>query len=297
MRDTSVIGSGTGGTVSGIGRKFKEISPNTTIVGVDPIGSVMALPENLNKTDITFYEVEGIGYDFIPTVLDRSVIDEWIKTDDEDSLRMARRLIREEGYLIGMSSGAAMVAALKAAKDLKEGQNVVVILPDSIRNYITKFITDQWMEARSFKPCVNTNNYWWWDNNVSTLDMGKLQTTTPTTKCERVLHIMKKFGVDQIPVVDSNGGIIGMVTLQNIMSKLISENIQSSENVEKIMTRIYPKLYKSANLGLASRVLEKEPYVVILEKEGTGTSQVEKPIGILSAIDVLQYISKEQTES
>lgn len=87
--------------MTGIGRKFKEISPQTQIVAGDPFGSILALPESLNKTDVSFYEVEGIGYDFLPTVLDRSVVDLWIKTDDAASLPMARRLIREEGLLCG----------------------------------------------------------------------------------------------------------------------------------------------------------------------------------------------------
>lgn len=152
--DMIVIGAGTGGTVAGIGRKFKEISPDTVIVGVDPQGSILALPEKLNDTDVTFYEVEGIGYDFLPTVLDRSVVDVWVKTNDKESLPMARRLIREEGLLVGSSSGAAVHAMIEVAKDLKEDQNVVVILPDSIRNYITKFISDQWMEARDRKSVV-----------------------------------------------------------------------------------------------------------------------------------------------
>lgn len=96
-----MVGAGTGGTLTGIGRKFKEISPQTKIVAVDPVGSILALPESLNDTDVSFYEVEGIGYDFVPTVLDRSVADQWIKTNDAESLPMARRLIKEEGLLCG----------------------------------------------------------------------------------------------------------------------------------------------------------------------------------------------------
>lgn len=158
--DMVVIGAGTGGTITGIGRKLKEKSPNTIIVGADPDGSILAQPDNLNKAGAGFYEVEGIGYDFIPTVLDRSVVDVWIKTNDKESLPLARRLIRDEGLLCGSSSGANVSAAMQAAKDLKPGQKVVIILPDSIRNYITKFISDQWMEARNLQPCVNTKNHW-----------------------------------------------------------------------------------------------------------------------------------------
>ncbi len=84
--------------------------------------------------------MEGIGYDFVPKVLDRSYVDEWIKTNDKESFLMSRRLIREEGLLCGGSCGTAVVGALKAAKLLKKGQRCVILLPDSVRNYMTKFL-------------------------------------------------------------------------------------------------------------------------------------------------------------
>ncbi|KAI7904866.1 cystathionine-beta Synthase [Cokeromyces recurvatus] len=147
--DMLVAGAGTGGTITGIAQKLKEKCPNIKIVGVDPVGSLLALPESLNG-EVGSYQVEGIGYDFIPDVLKRNLIDVWIKSEDKPSFLMARRLIREEGLLCGGSSGTAMYAAVQAAKELKEGQRCVVILPDSIRNYMTKFLSDDWMRERGF---------------------------------------------------------------------------------------------------------------------------------------------------
>jgi cystathionine beta-synthase len=99
--DMFVAGAGTGGTLTGIARKLKEKCPNCVVVGVDPHGSILAQPPELNGT-ISSYKVEGIGYDFVPDVLDRRLIDKWIKSNDADSFQFARRLIREEGILCGM---------------------------------------------------------------------------------------------------------------------------------------------------------------------------------------------------
>ena len=144
--DMVVISVGTGGTITGIAKRLKEENPAIKIIGADPEGSILGGGEKVSS-----YLVEGIGYDFIPDVLDNSLIDEYIKTKDEESFIMARRLIKEEGLLCGGSCGATMVAALKAASKLKNGQNCLVILADGIRNYMTKFPNDNWMEENGFE--------------------------------------------------------------------------------------------------------------------------------------------------
>lgn len=121
------------------------MNPSIQIIGVDPIGSILE-----GGDEIKPYLVEGIGYDFIPEVLDNNLIDEYIKINDKDSFLMARRLIREEGLLVGGSSGSAVWAACQAAQRLKEGERCLVILPDAIRNYLTKFVDDAWMKAQGF---------------------------------------------------------------------------------------------------------------------------------------------------
>jgi cystathionine beta-synthase/cysteine synthase A len=143
--DMVVISAGTGGTISGVAKKLKEVNPAIRIIGVDPIGSILG-----GGTEIGSYLVEGIGYDFIPDVLDNSLVDEYVKSNDPDSFLMARRLIREEGLLVGGSSGSAVWAMLQVAKQLKAGQRCLAILPDSLRNYLTKFVDNRWMEAQGF---------------------------------------------------------------------------------------------------------------------------------------------------
>eukprot|EP00300_Choanocystis_sp_HF-7_P006737 c14878_g1_i2.p1 GENE.c14878_g1_i2~~c14878_g1_i2.p1 ORF type:complete len:444 (+),score=99.47 c14878_g1_i2:354-1685(+) len=139
--DMVVLTAGTGGTLTGVARKIKERLPNCKIIGVDPEGSILSGPSPSQA-----YQVEGIGYDFIPAVCERKYVDGWVRSTDKPSFYWARRLIREEGLLVGGSSGSAMIGVHAAAKTLTSGQRCVVLLPDSIRNYITKFINDTWME-------------------------------------------------------------------------------------------------------------------------------------------------------
>jgi len=143
--DMIVAGVGTGGTISGIAKRMKEHNPNNQIIGVDPHGSILG-----GGNEVYPYQVEGIGYDFIPDVLNNNLIDKYIKSWDKDSFLMARRLIKEEGLLCGGSSGTAVWAATQAAKNLDADKKCLVILPDSIRNYLSKFVDDEWMKAEGF---------------------------------------------------------------------------------------------------------------------------------------------------
>ena len=143
--DMIVVGAGTGGTITGLSKKIKEHCPQCQMIGVDPVGSILAGDEPVKP-----YEVEGIGYDFIPDVLDRSLVDEWVKTEDKESFQLAKELILKEGILCGGSSGSALFAGLKSAKKLKKNQNCVIIIPDGVRNYMSKFLNEDWMKEKGF---------------------------------------------------------------------------------------------------------------------------------------------------
>jgi cystathionine beta-synthase len=139
-----VAGMGTGGTISGTAKYLKEKNPNVIIVGADPEGSILSgdTPKS--------YKVEGIGEDFIPRTFDRQLVDEMVRVSDKESFNTARRLAREEGLLVGGSSGTAVAAALKYAERLTKGKYIVVLLPDTGRNYLSKIFSDQWMKENGF---------------------------------------------------------------------------------------------------------------------------------------------------
>merc|ERR1712190_515136 len=158
--DYMVMSAGTGGTVTGTALKLKEKIPGIKIVGVDPYGSILAKPESANDGSsrtghkkLQPYHVEGIGYDFVPTVLDQDVVDYWIKTDDDESFAMGRNIIRHEGLMFGGSCGASMAGAYKFIREnnIGAGKSVGVLFADSSRNYMSKFMDDDWMVANGFK--------------------------------------------------------------------------------------------------------------------------------------------------
>lgn len=133
-------------------------------------------------------------------------MDKWYKTNDTEAFPLARRLIREEGLLCGGSSGTALAVALKAAKDLKKGQKCVVVLPDGIRNYMTKFVSDNWMEARHFKKLENEHNHWWWNHCVAELNvLESAVKVLPSTIGRVAVKLLKDNHLEQVPVLDSNG--------------------------------------------------------------------------------------------
>ncbi|RXN02855.1 cystathionine beta-synthase-like protein [Labeo rohita] len=224
--DMLVAGAGTGGTITGVARKLREKCPNIKIIGVDPEGSILAEPDELNRTDKTQYEVEGIGYDFIPTVLDRSLVDKWYKSNDDESFAMARMLMRDEGLLCGGSSGTAMAAAVKFAKELKEGQRCVVILPDSVRNYMSKFLSDKWMFQKGFLRVedIMVNKPWLilgmvtLGNMLASVLAGKVK---PSDSVSKVLY--KQF--KQIRLTD-NLGKLSRILETDHFALVVHEQIQ-----------------------------------------------------------------------
>jgi len=290
--DMLVCGAGTGGTVTGIARKLKENCPEVQIIGVDPLGSILAGPEHSNE-GVSGYEVEGIGYDFFPEIFDTKVVDKWYKSADKPSFLMARRIIKEEGILCGGSSGSAMVAALDAAKCLGEDEVCVVVLADGIRNYLSKFVNDDWMMEKGFLDynVEMENPPWWWEKKVSELNVERPVSVSPKVNCKEAIDIMRSTGFDQVPVVDDSSVVHGMITINHIMSCLANAKVTCTSSVLKTTDPDYLKITADDTLGLLSKKLERRPFVCVMQSSQMEAS-TDVIVGILSHIDLVTYITR-----
>ncbi|PSN68786.1 cystathionine beta-synthase [Corynespora cassiicola Philippines] len=252
-----VAGAGTGGTITGLARGLKKHKQDVKIVAADPHGSILALPESLNEEHKNEgYKVEGIGYDFIPDVLDQKIVDTWYKTDDRASFQYARRLIAEEGILCGGSSGSAMDAMVRAVKDLNLGKDdvVVVILPDSIRSYLSKFADDDWLAANDLLPptppitpsspltrtrSASVKNDAFHGATISALRLKPVTTIPTDSSCAEAIETMREKGFDQLPVSayspSGKARLVGLVTLGNLLSYIASGRATPKSSVQDIM--------------------------------------------------------------
>jgi cystathionine beta-synthase len=300
--DMMICTAGTGGTISGIARKLKEKCPGCKIIGVDPKGSILALPDSMNdEMRLQSYKVEGIGYDFIPDVLDRSIVDEWVKTTDKESFVMARRMIREEGLLCGGSAGSAMCGALRAAQSLGPGQRCVVLLADSVRNYMSKHLNDSWMVESGFYPTPEPSaaSAWWAAQTVSALGLSTVLTVLPSVTCKKAIALMTENGIDQVPVISSAGGVDGVVTVGSLTKNLSSGRVVASSPVSECLFKQFKKVPITTTLHELARIFDKDHFALVCHKQKSmaeDSSIVERTVvmGVVTRVDLLSFIGSKE---
>jgi cystathionine beta-synthase len=271
-----VAGLGTGGTISGTARYLKEMNPAIHVVGADPEGSIYSgdIPRS--------YAVEGIGMSYLPETVDLRVIDEMVRVSDRDSFLMARRIAREEGLLVGGSSGTAAVAAVRLAKTLDENAIVVVILPDSGRGYMSKIFNDDWMIANGFLADAKRRA------TVGDVLRGKtplpqLITVQQNDTVKTALDLLRKYEISQIPVMQGNENV-GSINDVGVMQSVFDHADILHQPVSEVMGRAFPALEQFEAIERAYKLLTLANPAIVVTDDG-------EPIGVLTRQDIITFLS------
>ncbi len=281
--DVFVAGVGTGGTITGVGRYLKEQNPNVMIVGADPEGSVYSGDEPRP------YLVEGIGEDFWPATFDPSVVDRYVKVSDRDSFRTARAVTRQEGILIGGSAGSAVFAALQVARELDETKTIVVLLPDTGRQYLSKVYSDSWMLQHGMldRPDVI---------RVEEVLMAKhgelppLITVGAHDKVRQAVERLQEADISQAPVVREESTdvsqFVGSIRDRELLDRIFRDPDALQADVAEVMAPPIPMVEFDDPIESAFGELEHGPAVLV-----TKAGQV---LGVLTRSDLLDFLAHRQ---
>src|SRR3989339_905374 len=271
--DVLVASMGTGGTISGTAKFLKEKNPKIIVVGADPEGSILSgdTPKS--------YKVEGIGEDFIPKTFNRQMVDEMVRVSDKESFNAARRLAREEGLLVGGSAGTAVAAALKYAQRLEKPKYIVVLLPDTGRNYLTKIFSDKWMQKNGF----------WEGKEIKTIrvkeilsqkkDFLSIISISPKNTLIDAIKLIHKYSISQIPVI-LNNKVVGSLNEASIMKLLHDDLDLRKQEISSVMGKPIPTLDENVDASEAYRLLLSGATGIVVTKE-------EIPIGIITRTDLI----------
>jgi cystathionine beta-synthase len=271
-----VSGIGTGGTISGTARYLKERNPAIHVVGADPEGSIYSgdTPKS--------YAVEGIGMSYLPETVDMRVIDEMVRVSDRESFLMTRRIVREEGLLVGGSSGTAVVAAAKLARTLPPEAVVVVMMPDSGRGYMSKIFNDEWMVANGFLA-EDKRGATVGDVLRSKEPLPPLITVQDDDVVKNALDLLRRYEISQLPVLQGTQ-IVGSVNDVAVMQAVFDRSDLLHKSVRAVMGRPFPALDRNVEIDRAYKLLTLANSAILV-------TDAAQPVGVLTRQDIISYLS------
>lgn len=287
--DVFIAGIGTGGTICGVGKYLKENKSDAQIVAVDPVGSLVYDYFKTGKmVPAHTYKIEGIGEDFIPANYDFSVVDDMVKVEDKESFVMTRRLLTEEGIYSGVSSGSAVVGALRWIKsqgDAMKGKKVLIVLPDSGNRYLSKVYDDDWMEEAGFmdhQPLGTVRDL----INRTNKGTGNIITALPSDKVSTVIDILKDKSISQVPVKDENGWVKGIVREKELLNALFENKISPTDNLESVMESSIEFVKMSDSVEKVAKLITTGKVPLVTKDDGSDI------LSILTTIDLVTYMGE-----
>ncbi|HIG05617.1 MAG TPA: pyridoxal-phosphate dependent enzyme [Planctomycetes bacterium] len=270
-----VAGMGTGGTISGIGKYLKEQNPEVQVIGGDPVGS---LYKEYFETGVlgvaNSYKTEGIGEDMIPGTMDLSLVDQVIQVSDVDAFVMAQRLAREEGILSGSSAGTAVAAALEAAKEMKENDLMVVIIPDTGERYLSKVYDEDWLRRNGLvESGMNLTAGEILDRRGTR--SHDLLSLCPTEKIREAIEMMQKAEVSQIPIIE-DGIPVGSIREGLVIERLLMGDCELDRSIGEVMEKSFPVVTEGASSDAIFQLLASHPSNAVLVDTGEGLRIITK---------------------
>src|SRR5690606_3868781 len=257
-----VVGVGTGGTISGVGKYLKEKNPNIKIWGIDTYGSVFKKYHEtgiFDENEIYPYITEGIGEDILPKNVDFSVIDKFEKVTDKDAAVYQRKLAKEEGIFVGNSAGSAIKGVLQLKDELKKDDVVVVLFHDHGSRYVGKMFNDDWMRDRGFLDEEKTNAL----DLISDHKGKHLVTVTTDTPVSQVIILMNQYAISQVPVIE-DGKFVGSLTDNQLFAKLLENPELKELPVKNIMENPFPIVDENTDVISVSKHFQQGAKAVIV---------------------------------
>ena len=289
--DVVVCSVGTGGTISGISHYLKSQNPNILIVGADPEGSLYT------QDRARPYKVEGIGEDFMPGTMDMNAVDEWVTVSDRDSFDTARRITREEGILVGGSTGTAMWAALQVAQRMDEGKVILTIFPDTGRGYLSKLYNDDWMRENGFLDRLQVSARVRDLVHKPNRELPTLVTVPSNKTVREAIDLLGQYSISQLPVTrpgsgDSNGvgpfrdvhEMVGSIQERNLLEKVFRDPKLIDAKVEGVMDPPFPLVDVAEEVERVVPALLANNSAVLVEEGGA-------PIGLITRSDLLDFVA------